>query len=155
MSSKYYQGQFNPRHPEKCINLKMGKPITYRSNWEKAFMSAFLDSNINVLEWGSELIKIPYFHPIDQKVRNYIPDFIMKVKDINGNIVTYVVEIKPYNQAVLRDGPKKKSKKAVARYLAEAQVVSINEAKWSSCQKFCEENGFKFKVITEKELGIH
>jgi len=30
----------------------------------------------------------------------------------------------------------------------------INNAKWTSAQRFCEKYGWKFKIVTEKELNI-
>ena len=64
----YTQGNYYPKHPEKCLNTngKLGnKPaITYRSSWELKFMR-FCDKYESVLEWGSEVLKIPYISEVD------------------------------------------------------------------------------------------
>ena len=67
-----YRGKYKPRCPYKY----KGDPtrITYRSLWELKFMK-YCDSNINILEWGSEEIALPYRSPIDNKVHRYFPDF--------------------------------------------------------------------------------
>ena len=60
----YTQGIYNPTKPEKCININgaMGSKcntITYRSSWELKFMK-FCDKYDSILEWGSEVLKVPY-----------------------------------------------------------------------------------------------
>ena len=73
MSYKTKQGRFKPRNPGKY----KGDPsnIIYRSSWEKKFM-LWCDCNLNVLEWGSEEIVIPYRSPLDRRVHRYFPDFM-------------------------------------------------------------------------------
>ena len=50
----YLKGNFNPKHPEKCLNyngrVTIAKPVTFRSSWEKIFAN-WCDLNENVLEW--------------------------------------------------------------------------------------------------------
>ena len=52
---KFNQGIFKPRYPEK---YKGTFPISYRSRWEFSCMK-ILDSNPNILTWGSESVVIP------------------------------------------------------------------------------------------------
>ena len=40
------------------------------------------------------------------------------------------------------------------KYLQEVRTWSINEAKWKAARKYCDEKGFDFQLITEKELRI-
>jgi len=54
--SKYHQGRFNPRNPEKYKGDF--RNIIYRSSWEVEFMR-YCDRNPNILEWGSEEFFIP------------------------------------------------------------------------------------------------
>jgi len=105
----------------------------------------FCDLNENVLQWGSEEIKIPYMKPTDSRVHSYIPDFIMKYKDKAGNERIEMIEIKPMKQSVIT----KKSS------TADKIDVIINEAKWRSAQEFCARRGMGFRVLTEKELFKH
>ena len=70
--TKSYSGKFKPSYPGKY----KGDPtnIIYRSLWERKFM-VWCDRNINVEEWGSEEIIIPYISPVDGRVHRYFPDF--------------------------------------------------------------------------------
>ena len=61
-SNNYLKGDFMPKHPEKCLNYNgkvEGHPVTFRSSYEK-IMANWLDLNNNILEWGSEIVEIPY-----------------------------------------------------------------------------------------------
>ena len=60
----------------------------------------YCDLNENILEWGSEEIVLPYRSPIDNKIHRYYPDFYIKVKERNGRIKKYIIEIKPKKQCV-------------------------------------------------------
>ena len=62
----------------------------------------YCDKNQNILEWASEEIAIPYRSPIDNRVHRYFPDFYMKVKETNGKIKNYVIEVKPAKQTNLQ-----------------------------------------------------
>ena len=135
------KGMFRPQHPEKYL----GDPtkIRFLSSWELRFCQ-FLDVNPNVITWGSEEFHIPYFNPIKKKVTAYYPDFIVKFKTANGQVVTEVIEIKPKKEAVLRPGKK------ISLY-DQVQLV-INHAKWTAATAFCENHGIKFRVLTEDQL---
>lgn len=102
----------------------------------------FCDINPNIINWGSEEFKIPYWHPIKNKVCNYIPDFIIKYKNAAGQLVSEVIEIKPKKQSVL--SPR------MSNY-DKVQLV-INHAKWTSAKLFCESRGVKFRVVTEQDM---
>ena len=106
---KYHQGKFNPQNPEKYKGKDI-KNIIYRSSWELKFMRN-CDRKENILEWGSEEFFIPYYDPTTRKVRRYFPDFYMKVKDRDGNIVRYVIEVKPKKQVLKPQRTPKKEKK--------------------------------------------
>ena len=97
-NSKYNQGVFMPVNVSKCLNYngKMGdnKPIHFRSSWEKILCN-FCDAEVNVLEYGSEILKIKYFSNIDNKEHLYITDFIMTTRSKDGSIKKWVVEVKP------------------------------------------------------------
>ena len=65
-----YKGKFRPTNRTKY----KGDPdnIIYRSLWERQVMKD-LDLNVNVVEWASEEIVIPYRSPIDGKMHRYFP----------------------------------------------------------------------------------
>jgi len=142
-----YKGRFRPSNYQKY----KGDPtnIIYRSLWELKFMN-WCDKNENILEWGSEEFWIPYLSPIDNRVHRYFPDFYLKVKEQNGTIKKYVIEVKPLKQTVEPQPPKRRTKK----YLYEAIEYAKNQAKWKAAREFCEDRRYEFKIITEKELGI-
>ena len=146
--SKYHQGYFHPRNPEKY----MGNPnnIVYRSSWELKFMQ-WCDRNENILNYGSEEFYIPYFNPVKQKVCKYFPDFILKVKEQNGEIKKYVVEIKPKKQTA----PPKPKSRVTKSYIQEVYTYETNMAKWEAAKEFCKDNMIEFKIITENELGLN
>ena len=92
MSSKYKQGTYRPRNPDKFI----GSTATYRSGLELKFMR-FCDNNSNVVMWGSENVIVPYISPIDGRVHKYFVDNFVAIKEGNS-IKKYLVEIKPHKQ---------------------------------------------------------
>ena len=142
-----YKGKYYPSFPRKY----KGDPtnIVYRSLWERKFM-VYCDKNQNILEWASEEIAIPYRSPIDNRVHRYFPDFYMKVKETNGKIKNYVIEVKPAKQTK----PPKKPKRQTKGYIREAYEYAKNQAKWKMAKEFCADRKWEFKVVTEKELGI-
>ena len=142
-----YKGKYYPSFPRKY----KGDPtnIVYRSLWERKFM-VYCDKNQNILEWESEEIAIPYRSPIDNRVHRYFPDFYMKVKETNGRIKNYVIEVKPAKQTI----PPKKPKRQTKGYIREAYEYAKNQAKWKMAKEFCADRQWEFKVVTEKELGV-
>ena len=142
-----YKGKYYPSFPRKY----KGDPtnIIYRSLWERKFM-VYCDKNNNILEWASEEIAIPYRSPIDNRVHRYFPDFYMKVKESNGRIRKYIIEVKPAKQTK----PPVKPKRQTKRYISEAYEYAKNQAKWKMAREFCADRQWEFKVVTEKELGI-
>ena len=140
------KSRYKPAHPKKYNGDY--RNIICRSSWERKFCS-WCDLNENVLEWGSEEFWIPYRAP-DGRVRRYFPDFIMKVKEQDGKIKTYVIEVKPKKQT-LKPKPRKKVTKS---YLYECKTYEVNQAKWKAAKEWCADRKVEFKIVTEKELGI-
>lgn len=143
---QYTQGKFSPINPHKY----KGNPtkIFYRSGYELKFMK-WLDKHSSILEWSSEEIVIGYISPKDGRPHRYFPDFLIKKKDINGNIQTVLVEVKPASQTK----PPRKSKNQ-KKYLNEVMTYGINEAKWEAAKMYCKKRNWDFQILTEKELGI-
>ena len=145
-----YKGRFQPKHPEKY----KGDPtkIVYRSSWELRFMK-YLDENSNIIQWASEELAIPYKSPIDGRWHRYFPDFLVRMRDRNGNIVVKMIEIKPRAQSV-PPIPRGKGTKPTKKYLQEVATYGINIKKWEAAKDYCEDRKWEFVVLTEKELGI-
>ena len=142
-----YKGRYRPSNPKKYRGDSSN--IIYRSLWERKFM-VYCDNHSKILEWGSEEIALPYRSPIDNKIHRYYPDFYIKVKETNGKIKRYIIEIKPKKQTV---EPKVKKRKTKG-YIYEVYEYARNQAKWKAAQEFCKDRLWEFKVMTEKELGI-
>ena len=110
----------------------------------------YCDNHTKILEWGSEEIMLPYRSPIDNKIHRYFPDFYIKVKESNGKIKRYIIEIKPKKQTI---EPKVKKRKTKG-YIYEVYEYAKNQAKWKAAEEFCKDRMWEFKVLTEDELGI-
>ena len=140
-----YQGKFVPKNPNKY----KGDPtnIVYRSRWELVVMMKF-DSHPDVVEWSSEELVVPYRSPLDNKIHRYFPDFIMKRKDKDGKIKTFMIEVKPKAQTV----PPKVQNKVTKRYINEVATWGVNSAKWKMAEQYCADRGWEFMKITEDDL---
>ena len=98
------KSRYRPKNPAKY----KGNPnnIICRSNWEKK-LCQWCDTNESILLWASEEFSIPYVSPLDRRVHQYYPDFLIKVQEGGGAIRDYVIEVKPKRQCI---PPKRKSK---------------------------------------------
>ena len=105
---------------------------------------------ISYSSWASEEFSIPYLSPKDNRVHKYFPDYLIKVKEKNNRIKSYVVEVKPKKQTL----PPKKRKNITKSYIYECQTYAVNQAKWAAASEFCKDNRIEFKIVTEDELGI-
>ena len=141
------KSRYKPLNPKKY----QGNPnnIICRSSWERKFCM-WADRKDNVVSWASEEINIPYISPKDNRVHKYYTDFLIKVKESNNRIKTYVVEVKPKKQTM----PPKKRSRITKSYIYECQTYAVNQAKWKAASEFCKDNRIEFKIITEQELGI-
>jgi hypothetical protein len=149
MARKFHQGKYNPINPDKYVGDVSN--IIYRSSWEKKLMLEF-DKNPNVLKWGSEVVVIKYFSTIDNKVRRYFTDFVVKYKDKLGEIKTDLIEVKPFKETQ----PPKKSggKNAKQRYINECLTYQKNQDKWKFAEEYAKQHNMTFRIMTEYELGI-
>ncbi len=137
-----WQGQFQPKHPEKYI----GDPtkIFFRSSWEMQVMF-WLDKTKSVVCWSSEEVVIPYRCPTDNKIHRYFVDFLIKLD--NGK--TLLVEVKPNRNLVK---PKRKKYQKQAKFIREVFTYTKNLAKFNAAKVYAEKRGWKFEVWTEDML---
>lgn len=144
-NTKFRQGIFKPQNKSKYIGREL--PV-YRSGWELKFFR-WCDTNVNVVEWASEAVIIPYVNPITSKVSRYYTDGVIAIKE--GNIIQkYIIEIKPSSQVL----PPKPGNKRKSTLLYETARYAQNQAKWNAAKKWCDKKGYKFLILTEKELGF-
>jgi len=142
---RYHQGIFKPKNPSKYRGNVSN--IVYRSGWELRLMSHF-DLHPGVIWWSSEEKAIPYVSPVDGRVHRYFPDFIICVNDAQNKKQTIMVEVKPYAQT---QEPVKKNK-INKKYINEVFTWGVNQEKWKQAKIYCEDRGWSFKVMTEKEI---
>jgi|TARA_Y100001970_G_scaffold281987_1_gene393901 hypothetical protein len=142
-----YKGIYRPQNRHKY----KGDPtrIIYRSLWEKKFMH-WCDKNVNVLEWGSEEIIIPYRSPVDNRPHRYYPDFYVKARTKDGRLAKSIIEIKPYKQTL----PPKRKKQKSKTFLTEVKTYTVNQAKWRAARAYCADRRMTFLVLTEHHLGV-
>ena len=142
-----HKGKFTPINPQKY----KGDPtnIIYRSSWEKRVM-LWLDKHSQVVSWSSEEIVVPYKSPADDRFHRYFVDFYAQIRDKNGKLNSYLLEIKPKKQAT---EPQIKSR-ITKQYINEVVTYAINQAKWKAATEYCKDRGWEFKVLTEDHLNF-
>ena len=147
MAYNYHKSKFTPKHPEKYV----GDPtnIICRSSWERKFAN-WCDNSQHVVKWLSEETVIPYVCPTDNRMHRYFVDFKITIRNKEGVLSTYLIEIKPESQTRPPVPPKRKTQK----YLQEVMTWGKNEAKWKAAENYAKDRGWKFMVFTEKHLGI-
>jgi hypothetical protein len=136
---KFAQGRFEMKNPDKSVGKKT--PLA-RSSWEFIFMR-MLDEHEGVQNWASESIQIPYRDPLTGKQTIYVPDFFIVYVDKDKKKHAEVVEVKPSNHTLLE-------KVGKSRYNQEQYVK--NMAKWEAANKWCKQQGIKFRVVGEDEI---
>lgn len=141
-----YRGIYKPQFPKKYI----GNPneIVYRSLWERKFCR-YLDTNEKVLKWASEEIVIPYYNPVKKRMARYFPDFYMEYIDTSGKKKKCLIEVKP-----LKETKPPTYKRRTKNVLIAEAMYSQNQAKWAAAEDFCADQGWEFRILTEKELGV-
>lgn len=143
----FHKRRFVPVFPEKYS----GDPtnIIMRSSWESVFAN-WCDKNPAVVKWLSEETVIPYRCPTDNRLHRYFVDFKIQIKNKEGLLKTYLVEIKPENQCSPPVYPGKRTQ----RYLVESMTFIKNQAKWAAAREYAKDRNWEFMILTEKHLGI-
>lgn len=86
---------------------------------------------------------VPYYY---QRSRRYIVDVWARVKQADGEIKQFLIEIKHSNKLK----PPKVGKRKSKYYDALVEEYNINQAKWKEAKKYARNHGMEFKVLTEK-----
>jgi TnsA endonuclease N terminal len=137
--SKFAQGIFQLKNPEKYVGLKSPR---YRSSWEWHFMKT-CDEHPSVEKWASESIKIPYKDPLTGRATVYVPDFFIVYTDKGGKKHTELIEIKPANQMIIEN---------VGKNVGRQMQYIKNMAKWEAARAWCSQNGIFFRIMNENDL---
>ena len=135
-NSKYHQGIVDSHKLKKYFDSCKNEPVIYRSGLEYQFIQ-FCENSPTVAKWASEVLRIPYYSRLDGKECNYYPDYVIE----NSKGVRCVVELKPYSQTVKPD-------MTDSNWLKEQWIKNVD--KWNAAKEFCDKNGLKFIIITEK-----
>jgi len=137
--------RFYPANPEKYMGDY--ENIIIRSSWELRVFQ-FCDRNPNVLKWGSEEIVIPYMKPFPggMKPARYYPDLYVEYMNREGTIIKELIEVKPekFTKA-------SRSRNNATKAFENIQYV-VNMAKFTAASNWCERNGIKFSVLSEKSI---
>ena len=143
----YHKRRYKPIYPNKYE----GDPtnIVMRSSWETKF-ALWCDRNPAVVKWSSEETIIPYRCQTDNKLHRYFVDFRIKVKQKDGTLKTYIIEIKPDAQTKPPEFPGRKTKK----FIIESFTFVKNQSKWKAAEQWCLDRGYEFKILTERDLNI-
>ena len=121
--------------------------VEYKSSLElQAFR--YCDFNKNIKYFSAEPFYIPYLKPTTQKIHRYFPDLFIEFT--SG--AKFLVEVKHSSETKIPKKPKKITNKSTLNYNKSIQTFLINQAKWESAEKYCTDKGWKFILLTEKEL---
>lgn len=140
------QGNYEVQNKSKYVGTD--KNPRYLSSYELEVFQ-FLDKHPSILEWGAEVVVVPYFNPVKQRKARYIVDIYVKYRKKSGEVVTELIEIKPTKDCV---APKKTGRKKNATYVRESATWITNQAKWAAAKKYAEERGMKFRILTENSI---
>jgi len=143
-----HKGRYHPKNPDKYRGDY--NDIVYRSSWERTFMK-WCDLTENVKNWSSEEMFVPYRDPIQKKTRRYFPDFIIRYADTDGLIITEMIEIKPRIEVV---GPPTNPKRKTKSWVNSVMKYCVNQAKWAAAREYCENRGWRFRIVDEYDLGL-
>lgn len=143
---RYRQGYINPKACKKIFSSINDQPIIYRSSYEKCFIE-YCERSSDVLNWGSECIKIPYF--FNRKWHIYWPDFLI----LDSSNKYWLIEIKPLNQTDVINTINESFQ--IGKIDLKTQTALKNLYKWDAAQKWCQKKGpnWSFRIITENDLN--
>jgi hypothetical protein len=120
-------------------------PIVAKSSWEyKSFV--YLDREPRVLTWTVESVILPYFSPVDGRMHRYYVDLSFSIKNSNGAVEKYLVEIKPHAQL----SKPVRGRKKQSTFLTEAKTWIVNMSKWKAASEWAKAHGFVFKLWTDR-----
>jgi hypothetical protein len=145
MRRHYKQGVFKPLNPQKYNGTV---PIIYRSGLELKYFR-FFDKNPSILSWSSESIVVPYANPLTGRTHRYFVDNSVVMRNKDGVIKKYLIEIKPHSKLLPPPHSNKRSPKNTA--ILQREYIQ-NKAKWVAASEWSRKHGYQFIIITEKHM---
>lgn len=136
----------------KCINPKKyigdTAAIMIRSKLELR-MFRICDRDKDIVLWESEPnMPVRYYNPVLQREASYYPDLKLIIME-GGKRIMYIVEIKA---SVMMLPPPKNMAKNSKSYRMRMKNFLVNNAKEKALKAYCNSMGFKYKMITEKDI---
>jgi hypothetical protein len=119
------------------LNWQDNQKVHYLSSYEAVYIHKILNGN-KLFYRQNYKIHIPYIHPEDNEVHQYIPDFII-YEDEERTKIKYIIEVKPY---IFLYNPKNN----------KSSYYEITRVKKEALIRFCENQEFSYKFITELDL---
>lgn len=153
--ARFKQGYFTPRHPEKYTGTL---PVKYKSGLEERCLNYF-DMNDNVVRYCYEPFFIPYQKPIfeNNKIhfeeRKYYVDFIVEIRQKNGELKKYIVEVKSKSETEVPKQPKKMTFKNRQRLMEENKTFMVNKCKWETAATWARAHGAEFIHLTSDMIN--
>lgn len=123
--------------------------IQYKSSLERIAF-CYADLNPKITKFSIEPFNIPYVKPTDNKVHRYFIDMMLVFE--TGE--KFLVEIKSYGETIPPKEPKVKNPNSIIRYKEALETFMVNQAKWEQAKQFAQQRGFKFIILTEKQLKL-
>lgn len=148
-NSRFRQGYFKPKYPEK-VKGNIHEMI-YRSGWEFKFFK-FCDENPMVIEYGSELVGIKYWHSIDKREATYWIDGYMKTRNAKGIEREWLIEVKPNKYILPPKTPKRMTDKQTKSFISHAKAYVVNTDKFKAAKAYAIAHNMRFGIITENFL---
>ena len=142
-----YKGKYTIKNKSKYAGDS--NKVVYRSLWERRLM-VYCDKQKSVVEWGSEEIVIPYYSPLDGKMHRYYPDFYMTVRQKDGSIKKFIVEVKPKKDM---KQPPANPKKRTKAWLKSVRTYAMNKTKFKYAEDFCKDKNLEFLILNEDHLA--
>jgi hypothetical protein len=148
-AGKIRQGYFIPKNPSKYDGDIT--QIIYRSGWEFKFLK-YCDENDKIVKYSSEPVGIKYYNPISKKTCRYWVDMYIAIKESDGTIKNWILEIKPLKYTKPPKEPKYMTEKQTRQYLSHAKTYIVNRAKFEAAKDYADSKGIQFGIITENFL---
>ena len=143
-----YAGRYNLKNPKKYMGV--GTNPMYKSRLELIVFNK-LDIDEKILRWGYEIIQIPYFCKIDNKIHKYKVDIYCESKNETG-IIRSLIEIKSSEEVRPIKKPTLMNPRSRQRYKESVRSHIVNESKWRAAVDFCKKSNIKMMILTEKDI---
>lgn len=144
-----YTGPYQLKNPGKYMGI--GTYPIYKSRNELIVFSK-LDTDSKVVRWGYEILEIPYFNRIDNKIHKYKIDIYCEIRQ-GEMLLKCLIEIKSNEDLHPPVKPTLVNMRSRQRYNYNMRTYIVNVSKWKAAADFCKKAGFKMMFLTEKDIA--